>query len=212
MQINFSNLKTIKFLIVRSMKISTTDANEDKKTVNWKIEIEHWEEIDLDSAKFVYSQAIENLKFTSEIAEAITTRSVTILLCLVPFLSVCLGFSIALIKSDQFAALFYIFCFIALSWCVVSLVNNIFPFSFMFPGREPRDFFSGKFFDLKSNSQVLSLYLNEIEACQVKIDFNNNQNSDRMKRFKRVLWAVIISVVVITAYSIKNLVPFILTT
>jgi|GEM_PF-5837828 len=160
----------------------------------WDISAENKVKIDKDIANFIIEQGEKSLKYSIEVADKTTSKSITLLLIFLPVTSTIVGFLINSVKqsktliSAETMLLIYL-----LVVCVVALifvVKLILPRDTMAVGREPRQLAVDQVLQLPdcSNEKKLMIYkLNEIKNFQHKIDYNRKQNDSRILLFKRIL-------------------------
>jgi hypothetical protein len=68
------------------------------------------------------------------------------------------------------------------------LLNNVKPSVYKSIGLHPRDLFHSNVFNDRNKAYRLkAIYVNEIIECQKRIDFNNDTNNARWKRFNKAL-------------------------
>ncbi len=163
----------------------------------WRIEIEDWRSISVSAAKTIFEEAKEHFDFTHEIAEKITSRAFSLLILLVPIFSLYIGLFIRIDKATTPEAILYVLVALVFVVCLMMLLYIIFPHLYMFPGREPKELFEGNFFDLELEDQELAIVLNEIEACQFKIDVNSKSNSRRLQLLKWVIYVLVAALIAI---------------
>jgi hypothetical protein len=165
---------------------------------NWTIQVKDWTLISKDSALFIIGEADKYLKYTIEVSDKVTARAFSFLLICISIFTAIIGFtfkyysenpgiSLNLICNLLFAIMLLINCYL--------LILIVSPRFFMMTGRIPKEIAIPDFLDnqdLTAEQSHLALILNEIENCQTKIEYNINQNQDRLKMFKRTLIVLIL--------------------
>lgn len=172
---------------------------------NWSINIEKWEEINPESAKFILEQGEKFLGQTLEIGEKISSRAFSLILILITLVSALTGYSINKYLTENVLSGLII---VNTLYILILIVILYFLFMIIFPrltyvsGRKPSDIAIPDFLENEkpeSNVKHLALVLNEIENCQFKIDANEKQNEERITQLKRCITALCISFLIYMA-------------
>lgn len=169
---------------------------------DWKADIAQWSKIDIEIYKLCFDQGQKRLNTLVEDGEKITNRSYALVGILVPLLGICMGTLINYIKNHEFG--FGIVVSIAgttsFTICLYYLSQLIRPRSEHHTYIEPKDIFVSEQleFEFKSpDHNIKSLYFNELQHIQTKIDFNKNVNASRVQSFDFCLRAMIITAIIL---------------
>jgi hypothetical protein len=140
---------------------------------NFKIQVSDWTKINVDNAKFILEEAKDYVKYLSDASDKITNRAFAILAILIPITSALIVFVVneGIKPVDSYEAI-YNLLFIA----IIAL----------------RDLCIKEFLGIDFDAELakLSIVLGEIEASQVKIDYNEKQVSDRTKLLKYLMLSI----------------------
>ncbi|MBU1759227.1 MAG: hypothetical protein KKB19_00100, partial [Bacteroidetes bacterium] len=160
----------------------------------FKIEITDWTNIDLVNAKFILSEAKDFCKYQNDNSDKITNRAFSILSILLPIVATLIIFIVKEKSTPTFSddLVFKLLSFVVIVLLIIMffLSQVVFPRMFMPLGREPKDLCSSDFLGttLKKENAQIALVLNEIEATQLKINYNKKQNLTRTTKLK---WSLI---------------------
>ncbi|MBK7883920.1 MAG: hypothetical protein IPJ81_09010 [Chitinophagaceae bacterium] len=173
------------------------------------VQIQKVENVDLNSAKFLFYQTEKMLEETIKIADIITTRSYSLLTIILGLIVGIASFTInklslsnTYINSQTICLLFTI---IYLITCMYFLVKLIYPKKYYSLGSPPQELCIDKFFidNIKENLRVIYLYVNEIENYKNRIDINLKINERRQLIFKSCIFSIsILPILIILIYII----------
>ncbi len=176
-------------------------------------DIDDWDKIDLDNAKFILEEARTYVSFVIDVGDKITDKAFKILALLFPIESALIAFVInEKMKGciqDYTIANLLIFVVTSIVVIMFYLGKIVLPRSFMPKGRAPVEICKNKeLLGIPSDGSTdvaalkLALVLNEIENSQAKIYFNNNQNTVRITALKLSMMALggIVVIAVLTLW------------
>ncbi|RAJ31722.1 hypothetical protein [Pedobacter cryoconitis] len=160
----------------------------------WNISTDNKAKIDKDIANYIIEQGEKSLKYSIEVADKTTSKSITLLLIFLPITSTIVGFLINSVRQNKtlissetiLLAYLLIVCIVAL----IFVVKLMLPRNTMAMGREPKQLVVDQILQLadRSNEDKLMIYkLNEIKNYQYKIDYNRKQNDSRILLFRHIL-------------------------
>ncbi|MBB6240039.1 hypothetical protein HDC90_004701 [Pedobacter sp. AK013] len=160
----------------------------------WNISADNKAKIDKDIANYIIEQAEKSLKYSIEVADKTTSKSITLLLVFLPVTSTIVGFLINSVKQNKtlissetiLLAYLLIVCIVAL----IFVVKLMLPRNTMAIGREPKQLVVDQILQLtdRSSDEKLLIYkFNEIKNYQHKIDYNRKQNDSRILLFRHIL-------------------------
>jgi predicted membrane protein len=167
----------------------------------WKLNITNWTNLSIDTALFFYNESSNYLKYTIDLSEKITQRAYTLSVVIIAAIGALINFMLSFeIKSIYNEILFSLIVLSVLVLFVLGLylVKVIFPFGLHHLGRQPKELNSDKYLTpehLTKEQAYLSFVINEIQNNQVKIDFNLNVNTSRLKNLKRLIVLILVSFV-----------------
>lgn len=159
----------------------------------WNMSAENRTKIDKDIANYIIGQAEKSLKYTIEVADKTTAKSITLLLILLPVTSTIVGFLLNSVKQNKtFVSAEILLLLYFLAVCIGSfifVVKLMLPRNTMAIGREPKQLVADQILQLDcgSDEKLLIYKINEIKNYQHKIEYNRKQNVSRIILFKRIL-------------------------
>ncbi|QIL42377.1 hypothetical protein G7074_25820 [Pedobacter sp. HDW13] len=160
----------------------------------WNISAENTANIDKDIATYIIEQAEKSLKYSIEVADKTTAKSITLLLILLPATSTIVGFLVNALKQNKglltaetlLLMYFLLVCIIS----IIFVVKLMLPRNTMAPGRDPKQLIIDELLqrvEYTSEQKLLAYKINEIKNFQHKITYNRKQNNARILRFKYIL-------------------------
>lgn len=159
--------------------------------MSWNIETSDWTKITLKSASFILDQAEKSIKYSIEVSDKITNRAFALTIILMSGITALIGLLAKEFSKDVYSGtlvIFYIGIIVSAIVALFYLIKISFPRLFMMVGRSPKEIAIPAM--LETEFSELSLILNEIENSQRKIDFNDNQNQERITILKKVIIAL----------------------
>jgi hypothetical protein len=162
----------------------------------FKIQVPDWTKINIDNAKFILAEAKEYVRYLSDESNKITNRAFAILAILIPITSAVMIFVVnnAIKPVDGYKNITYLLfiVIIVLIGIMFGLSKIVFPRMFMPLGRQPREICISEFLGVDFDAELakLSIVLGEIEASQVKIDYNEKQNVYRTTLLKYLMLSI----------------------
>ena len=161
----------------------------------FKIDKSRWKSINIESAKFIYSESKEYLNYTIEESAKITNRAYSLVLLLSSILSAIVAFTFSKLLDGQINLLVYLTLFLSviITGLLIALVWLVFPRKIMANGRIPKELTKPEFITpprLKEDETLLAFYIQEIENLQDKIDFNLTLNKKRGTILKTVMYSI----------------------
>ncbi|MDQ3110126.1 MAG: hypothetical protein M3R17_09540 [Bacteroidota bacterium] len=168
----------------------------------WTPDIKEWQNISIDVYKFCYQQGEERLNTLISDGEKITNKCYTLIGLLLPVLSICLGMLIKDISKPilSLEVILSIIAVIILGGCVFYLTKLIRSRPGYPSGIEPEKIFCAaqlEFEGLEEEEKLLkSVYYNEMQHIQYKIEKNRTSNAARIATFDKVLYTIIITTII----------------
>lgn len=173
----------------------------------FEIPVSDWSLVKIENAKFILNEAQNYVKYLSEVSQRITARAFSALTILVPITSALMAFVIREILEHEkinYVVYYSLVIVITLIYVMYLLGKIVMPRMYMPVGRSPKELCDDNMLGVKDESELsfVALVLNEIEACQVKIDYNEEQNMERKglldKSLKIIALIFITSTIIIT--------------
>jgi hypothetical protein len=194
----------IKKLINILRNIKSSNIPKDKFT----IKVPDWTKININNAKFILGEAKDYVKYLNDASDKITNRAFAILAILIPITSALTIFIIneQVKPVDDYKDVCYLLYIVIIGLIAImfGLSKIVFPRMFMPLGREPKDLCTKSFLgiDIEIKLAELSIILNEIEAAQLKIDYNEKQVSNRtyLLKFLMLSIGVMLILVILTLW------------
>ncbi len=162
----------------------------------FKISVEDWTKINSENAKFILEEAKDYTKYLSDSSDKITNRAFAILAILIPITSALIIFVVneEIKPVDGYKTITYLLFVVIMGLIAImfGISKIVFPRMFMPLGREPRDMCSEDLLGvgLTDDLAKLSIILSEIEASQVKIDYNEQQIAHRTTLLKNLMLSI----------------------
>lgn len=151
----------------------------------------------IENCKFIYQNAFEYVKDTTERSNRITVRAFSIITILIPITSAIIAFLYNQVQTGSInkPILFSLTVIVVLCLLVIMLMlgSVIFPRLFMPVGREPKLVADDEMLgvSLEKEYALIALYINEIENCQAKIEYNLLQNLNRTRLLKKAMLSLL---------------------
>lgn len=163
--------------------------------MRWVTDIENFENITVEDAKFLFSQAEKKLDDTIKVSDTITARSYSIITVLVGILTAVSGVFLKSVLEkgiNRSELILESVGVIYLIGCLLFLIWNVSATKYWTLGSEPQHLCRNKFFedDLPKNLISVYLYINEIENYQERITVNLEKNRNRFLILRNVLVAL----------------------
>jgi hypothetical protein len=164
----------------------------------YQIPVSSWKATKVENLKLVNEQGESYLKYLSEVSQRITARAYSIITVLV---SINTALMIYLVSEsakteirNDFLFFFSLGVIVAIIVLIVITSRLIMPRSYMPVGRAPKEVCNDGMLGVNEADDELSLkayLMNEIENCQVKIDFNESQNGQRNLLISKIVkWII----------------------
>lgn len=160
--------------------------------MRWSTDIQNFDNVSIDDAKFIFSQAEKRLDDTVKVSDAITSRSYTIITLLVGILSAISSLFLKNLIERGF--LYYqttltLVSVIYLTGCLSLLIWNISATQYWTLGSDPKLLAQDIFFKDGVTEKLRSVYLyvNEIENYQERIEINLQKNRTRFVTLRNVI-------------------------
>jgi hypothetical protein len=174
----------------------------------WEPNVENWGDVDIEIYKFCFEQGQKRVITLIEDGEKITNRSYALLGVLIPLLSICVGNMINYIKKAEFGFGIVISLAGAASFvvCLYYLTKLMKSRTEYYAYIEPKGIFTKEQIEFAFNKEdhiMKSLYFNEIQHLQTKINFNRDLNKERIKLFDFCLFTISVTsfVLIATTFS-----------
>jgi hypothetical protein len=166
---------------------------------SWKLNITNWTKIPIETALILYNESTDYLKYTIDLSEKITQRAYTFSVVIIAAIGALINLMLSFkIETHYDKIVFGLICLSVAILFVLGLylVKIIFPFGLKQLGRQPKELNDDKYLTpshLTNEQSYLAFVVNEIQNNQVKIDFNLDSNSRRLKSFKTLIVLTLIS-------------------
>ena len=174
-------------------------------TPKFQIPVSDWEEVKIENAKFVLTEAQTYAKDLSEASGHITARAFSILTIFIPITSALIAFVVgeSMKGNPNYFITFYIIVIVTSLIVIMFFLGKlVLPRLFMPLGRQPAAICSDEMLGVKLTKElsIIAIVLNEIEDCQQKIEYNECQNNQRIKMLERIMKAggVLFAIAIIT--------------
>lgn len=163
--------------------------------MKWKTDIDNFENLTVEDAKFLFSQAEKKLDDTIKVSESITNRSYSIITLLVGILSATSGIFLKSIIENgikYYQSILTIVAILYLIGCLFLLIWNISATKYWTLGSEPQHLCKNVFFtdQVPANLRTIFLIINEVENYQERIEVNLEKNRTRFILLRNVIRAM----------------------
>lgn len=152
----------------------------------WEADIQDWDSIDKERAKFAFEQANLELNATIEAKKNIEDKAFKLLTLLVSVLLLSLGSFIKIVESGHihYHVIIPLFVFsLAISAVIFGIIKILKPLKYMLQGNEPKNLWIEAFLTQNDVQFYYSLSLNQQEA----IDENRKNNLDKSRLFRVII-------------------------
>lgn len=180
------------------------------KTEKFEIKVDDWKLVGIENAKFVLNEAQAYVTYLSDVSSRITARAFSIIVLFFPIIGLFIAFivkqSMNMPNSNQFLTFYTIAITIALIVIMYGLGKIVRPRLFKPIGRAPKEICNNELLGvtLEKELSMIAIVFNEIENCQDKIDYNEQQNEERTKNLdfylKSIGFLFALSTMVTTIY------------
>ena len=166
---------------------------------SWKLKITNWTNIPIETALVLFNESTDYLKYTIDLSEKITQRAYTFSVVIIAAIGALINFMLSFqVKTPYDKIIFGLIFLSVLILFVLSLylVKIIFPFGLKQMGRQPKELNDDKYLTpshLTKEQSYLAFIVNEIQNNQVKIDFNLQANSERLRLLKTLIILILSS-------------------
>lgn len=156
----------------------------------WKIEIENWRHITIESIQFMFKQSEEALNETVKTFENNSKKTNQMFTLAMSIMTICIGYISdfsSKISELKLAAYFVVI----MCGCIIAvLYKNLFFDQIGVKGSHPKYLLKEKYFnkEIEDHEQFLNIILNECEKYQERIDRNKEVNKLRQKRVQTSLY------------------------
>lgn len=164
-------------------------------TEKYKIPVSDWKKVGIDNAKFILTEAQTYAKYVSEESGHITARAFSILTVLIPITSALIAFVVG--QTMKGNPNYFITCYIiaiVTGFIVIMffLGKLVMPRLSMPLGRIPSNICTDEMLGINHTKELsmIVIVLNEIEDCQQKIEYNEDQNNLRTKKLHMCMKAI----------------------
>ncbi len=158
---------------------------------------ENWHKWPEPVVRFFFSQAEAKLKQTIEAGRKITDRADSLLGTTVAFFLILLGYWVkSIVEKAAFSFLIFIagFASLVMFGVIVLLMRLLFPRKVMPIGRDPRELVNDDFLvqGYEDTQLTIAIILRECQSYQECIEFNENDNNQRLRLLKIALYSLIL--------------------
>jgi hypothetical protein len=170
------------------------------------------EPIDIDITRvskefllFVHKEAAVRVQDTVKDHSEIVKKATSLLVFSITLSTIVFGYLIKQYSEDEKDPILLsisIVALIELLMIIIWLIRILYAVDFRAPGREPANIMkkSVEAEDKHHELQYKNIIYVEIKHCQAQIDFNQAHNTSRLKSIDQLLWFVVISLVLLTAF------------
>ena len=181
---------------------------------SWHTDIQDWTKLTKDTVNFCLSQAELSLKSSIEASDRISTRAFSILTVVIPIITLSIGYLFKQItehNADNYILSLAIFCLFFCFMSLFFLIRIIFPRNWMSLGGQPKEIFTSNMLDndFEPELKFIAIVMGEIQAIQLKIDFNRASNYKRLNYLKAVIWILSITFLIASVFEVRQLFFFI---